>query len=384
MRRTRRELVPARLAALTALRAYGLAWVLVAHFLALAIALFPAAVHLVRPTLAGNLAVDMFFMLSGFVLAYNYGDELARWQCRRTVHFWGMRVARIYPVHVLALATWLAWAAVEAGRGHGSALRILFAPASVLQNLLLLQYAWPGHVINPPSWTLGAEAGGYFGFPLLALGLALLRPRWSPWLVAVTLVAAETAGITLAYTGSGEPNSYGWGWFRLVTGFVAGACYAVGWKRLGARGHGLRGDIVLGAGLAGGLVAVLLTPLRHAVHMPPAGYPFVSLVVVGGAAATGPLGRALCNRVAMYVGERSYSVYMLHYLVVVVATQIARAWHVVGWAAPARAAYLVGWVGLALALGFGAYRAWEYPARIRIRRLVDDATGVRAPLVPVA
>ena len=65
----------------------------------------------------GYLAVDLFFMLSGFVLWYNYADRLRSGGWAATSQFWWRRVARIWPLHAAILTLFVAYALLAVWRG---------------------------------------------------------------------------------------------------------------------------------------------------------------------------------------------------------------------------------------------------------------------------
>ena len=88
---------------LTGLRGIAAFWVLCFHLGAALKAWFPDArvVHIVVSK--GYLGVDLFFALSGFVIAYAYAERLSvgSWNAWHT--FIARRFARIYPVHVFVI-----------------------------------------------------------------------------------------------------------------------------------------------------------------------------------------------------------------------------------------------------------------------------------------
>ncbi|MFN8173110.1 MAG: acyltransferase family protein, partial [Candidatus Nanopelagicales bacterium] len=98
---------------LTGIRFVAAAWVLLYHLQG------PLAqLHLLVPVVSdvlrvGRLGVDLFFALSGFILTHTYLRRLGpRLRGRGAVDFWWLRLARIYPVHVVMLV--IAGAAVVA------------------------------------------------------------------------------------------------------------------------------------------------------------------------------------------------------------------------------------------------------------------------------
>lgn len=81
------------------MRALAALWVVVFHYRELLEAHLPAVRHLRPLTLAGYLGVDLFFVLSGFILAFNYAGRLGdKFTAGGYVRFLQLRIARVYPV----------------------------------------------------------------------------------------------------------------------------------------------------------------------------------------------------------------------------------------------------------------------------------------------
>lgn len=165
---------PADLKALTSLRAFLAVGVVLFHY---QLQIDPALGY--SPIIErSRLAVDAFFMLSGFILAHVYGPSFAdgSFSYRR---FIVARLARLYPLHLFILLTILAMVVVA------KALGVRFDPTTYtvrgfFETLFLVQAWFPEPVgINwsGPSWSLSAEWFAYLIFPLYA-GVALkLRAR---------------------------------------------------------------------------------------------------------------------------------------------------------------------------------------------------------------
>ena len=165
---------PEQLASLTPLRGIAALWVVIFHFCWY----FPA-VHPERYTGAvykGYLAVDMFFVLSGFVITHVYKGGFAHrvtGRCYRD--FLKARVARIYPLHITVLLLFVATATVE--RAASYALKGSFEPIPLLgerslggffANVVMLQGLWARELSwNDPSWSISLEFLAYLLFPLL-------------------------------------------------------------------------------------------------------------------------------------------------------------------------------------------------------------------------
>lgn len=159
---------PVALPALTSLRFFAALHVLLYHFAQGQVAALP---EFVRTFIAsGNTGVTFFFVLSGFILGYNY---LGRMPSSR--EFYWRRFARIYPVYgfalIFALPFFMQELRAEMGwREVGQALAVYFPV-----KFLMLQ-AWFEPMVlkwNGPSWSLSVEALFYLVFP----GLALLAVR---------------------------------------------------------------------------------------------------------------------------------------------------------------------------------------------------------------
>jgi len=119
-----------------------------------------------------------FFLLSGFILAYNYADRPTPLVKR---DFWRARFARLYPIYLLSLAISFVMLADEwHARPHGQ-----FWAGLVLTPLLL--QGWSPALAtfwNTVAWTLSCEAAFYFAFPWL---IRLPWPRQPARLIALLL-----------------------------------------------------------------------------------------------------------------------------------------------------------------------------------------------------
>ncbi len=183
---------------LTACRAFFAAWVFIYHvdlYLNFSAYLGPFA-GLIRH---GYLGVDGFFILSGLILAQVHPELSARVHMKNfnvvakplaftdSLKFWGKRLARIYPVHLVTLL--LLALIMLAGVAHGITPRDpqRFTLASFVQNLLLVHgwgFAQQGDW-NYPSWSVSTEWAGYLLFPVLWYVVS-----YFDWYVALQFVIA--------------------------------------------------------------------------------------------------------------------------------------------------------------------------------------------------
>jgi peptidoglycan/LPS O-acetylase OafA/YrhL len=285
------------LLALTSIRGIAAWWVVLFHLRLLLAAWLPdAAIRLLGQ---GNLAVDLFFILSGFVIALNYGDHLAG-DWRATGDFLFRRFARIYPLHLLILAGFAAYAG--AAILFGSATWHDQNPGYFLASLFLVQnWGFFGALEwNVPAWSISTEAMAYLLFPiLLRLFAAARRPTWR--LAAAVLLLGLAIPAFFAATGTSFPDDVPQtGLFRCLVQFGMGMLLYELYRRL--RGSNLGWPLIGTAAALG---------LAYAV----AGVPVVSLawaaLVLGLA-----LGRdgLLGAPVLVWLGRISYATYLCHYL----------------------------------------------------------------------
>ena len=180
---------------MTPLRGIAALWVVVFHYCWH----FPA-LHPDRYTGAvykGYLAVDLFFMLSGFVISHVYHRVFAQQVTGQHYRdFLKARVARIYPLHLTVLLLFVTTAVAEraAVYAYGGS----FAPIPLVgerslgaffANLLMLQGIWARELSwNDPSWSISLEFLAYLLFPLLFPWLWRAAPAAKTGIAAVLLM----------------------------------------------------------------------------------------------------------------------------------------------------------------------------------------------------
>jgi peptidoglycan/LPS O-acetylase OafA/YrhL len=173
---------------------------------ALAVLVFHVTLIMHR-TFHGYLAVDLFFVLSGFVLMEAYGGMALS----RTTYFGFLknRLARIYPVHVLMLVLLLPLYGINPE----------FSLVGLVDSLLLLQAPWHDLCWNYPSWSISAEWHAYLLFPLLA---PMLRDKSPRILAAVLAVCAGVLALAVATRGDADITNGPGVLLRCLPEFVAG------------------------------------------------------------------------------------------------------------------------------------------------------------------
>lgn len=121
---------------------------------------------------AGYTGVTLFFVLSGFVLAYNY-PHLQPGERRS---FYITRLARIYPLYLVAFFLMLPWWIPGLPPHMGAA---FYFKCFALYLLLFQTWVPPFRaVINAGAWTMPVEAFFYLLFPFVVLWLGKLQRHW--------------------------------------------------------------------------------------------------------------------------------------------------------------------------------------------------------------
>ena len=255
----------------------------------------------------GYLAVDLFFMLSGFVLWYNYADRLRAGGWPATRQFWWRRVTRIWPLHAAILTLFVAYALLAVWRGRDGG-HYPFAQLP-LHYLLIQNWGFTRELAwNDPAWSISTEMAAYVLFPAL-----VMAARWERlgWPVLAALAALLLFALHLLITGAGH-SSLGaeiptLGLRRCLIEFALGNVVCIVWQR--CRLHpataplaALAALAALGTGLAMGAAEASFVPALFA----------AALLAL--AADRGPLARLLSLPRLVYLGEISYSTYLAHYL----------------------------------------------------------------------
>jgi peptidoglycan/LPS O-acetylase OafA/YrhL len=298
------------------------------------------------------LAVDLFFLLSGFVMAHVYGVALAADSAGNWRAFAQARFARLYPLFALALAATIVDVAMFSARPP-----VTFSGESLMLQPFLLQHWWPsGLNWNYPTWSISTEMEAYVMFVLAAR--PLLEGRY-PHLIAVGCIATIVA---LSVARGGNLN--------LFDGTAAlartSAEFAVGVLIFRAHKRGIpllgRWSGVLALAFAG---LGLLTRQDCLVVV---GLACLILYSVG---ATDVFGRILNSRPAILLGNWSYSVYLWHAPVhmAIMGLFAASGVPVMGLNWPLAILLVLATALLVIGLSALTYRHFEKPMRRWILRL---------------
>lgn len=366
--------------ALTGLRIVAALWVVLFHFRPLLWEASPRLKDDLAPLLnAGAQGVDLFFILSGFVLTWNYLDRMGPFfALRPTLHFLWLRLSRVWPVYLVTMhiaALWIIFT-LHVGNVPSPAADKLTAISYVRQLFLVQLWFEPffdGTSFDGPAWSISAEWLAYLLFGGLVLVIfRIARVTRARGLMVLAFVAALPP--TLLLLGSGVFYTP-WSWLpRIVAQFLAGAlaCAAVRRLRLSDRSERMAGfaSVLLTAAVVatlyyfdahpvagmvdpGGLVDVLFMPL-----------------VVTLAIGVGSLPALLSTRLLVYGGQISFSIYMVHEMVHAAWNWCVEQYHLVMPKSVEKLVF-VGLVAVVVLAAMALFHFVEEPARRWMRRMID-------------
>lgn len=306
---------------LTGLRIVAALWVVAFHFHFTPLSGVARVDRLLGPLLTqGALGVDLFFVLSGFVIAHTYLDRLGpRLRVRVAIRFLWARVCRMWPAYLLVLHVFGLWLLARLVFGHDQviafqAVQPVMGVGQWLQQLLLVQL-WDNAYLDGaswigPTWSLSAEWLAYLLFPLLAVGFWRLRRLPAPLLAGTSvLLMTPLAG---PYLLTGSPY-YPFSWLvRVGCGFSAGVLVCLALRRARStdalRRHASTVAVIVPLLVAGGLVVgEWAGPGRG-------GAVILLFPLVVGATALADRGPALLlsRRAPVFGGRMSYCLYLVH------------------------------------------------------------------------
>jgi peptidoglycan/LPS O-acetylase OafA/YrhL len=258
--------------------------------------------------------VDLFFILSGFVLFHVHSGAFVRLDVGRITTFYTQRFFRVYPLNtfVLLLLVPLPFVLPQFVEWH----RLTYAPygaynlrnysvGGFVQSLLLAQ-TWTFVQLgtwNGPAWSLSAEVLGYAVFPFLA---AYICRRTSGFRAGMLAIASLTILVLLLAIGGharNNPNGV-FAVIRMAFCFAAGVCLCRSFQllevsRVSAAILTLVSVAVIGACFWQDRLGLFSV------------FGFAGLIF-GLAYRSGPVDRLLTTGPMMFLGRISFSLYLVH------------------------------------------------------------------------
>jgi peptidoglycan/LPS O-acetylase OafA/YrhL len=279
---------------LSGLRGLGAIWVTLFHVF------FQSKSQLLS---VGYLGVDLFFLLSGFIISHAHRTDFATgYRLSEHWQFLQLRLIRIYPLHVFVLVLFaiFVFAAPQFIEQHRDPERFGLIP--FLSSLFLI-HNWgfgAATVWNGPTWSLSAEWLIYLAFPLISIGVSKIKPKYSLLAALLALLALEVI-LLLAMAPRGDMGRVGL--LRITFEFLAGCFvyrYAV-WDRRKTTAS------LEWIGIAMLLIAIYVPSLHSFAPMS------FALLILAVASNHSKIALILGSRPLLFLGDISFSLYMCHW-----------------------------------------------------------------------
>jgi len=267
------------------------------------------------------LMVDLFFIMSGFIMLHVYGESFSKsLNGKNFGAFIKARFARLYPLHLFTLLVAILLFYVSTTPVDSVSVRVNDLMA-IPTNLLMLHscgfhdiFTW-----NVPSWSISAEWWAYMVFPFLALllsknkrvglfvigflaitlyfSIVYLLPRTNPF-------APE-----IPYLSHDLDVTFDFGYLRGIAGFMMGMLVYIGYQN--KKISSLFSKDIVGLCCILVLLVLMHLGLNDLVYIP-----IFMLVVLCFSTNEGFIAKMCSYKSLQYLGDISYSIYMVHALII--------------------------------------------------------------------
>ena len=256
----------------------------------------------------GSIGVSFFFILSGFILAYNYQDSILKKQ-KTKKSFYIARFARIYPLHILTFIISLKLSPIS------SNIQLWFSQA--IANISLTQAFIPLESFyfsfNWPSWSISDEMFFYMVFPFLILLIPKIKDYGNFVIISIialvpllTLIIPESYHLQIFYINP----------LLRIVDFIIGI-YIYNIYKVISHKTNLKFDLLE----VSAVLIFLIFFVFHKLVPNVARYSFYYWIPMGYLILTfsfqkGRISKFLSKRVFIHLGEISFGFYMFHQLVI--------------------------------------------------------------------
>jgi peptidoglycan/LPS O-acetylase OafA/YrhL len=397
--------------ALTGLRFLAAFSVLLAHGLSATVANNEPPTGVVLWLMqASGFGMTLFFVLSGFVIHYNYARLVTVGRLRGVAAFFWARFARLYPLFLLMMLVYVLVSQrhVAYWTGRPEDINAIF---QALPYFLLSIQSWIYKLIDggalidairggsPPTWSISTEWFFYLAYPLVAWFILRARTPAIILLVVGIWCLLWTSFSTGLYDRTPKIDAWAVGHFGPIAGmqnhedsFVRWLLYVSPFLRIGEfvlgaitaqlyialqRHDVTRRENTLGGAMfwAAALSVLLVTYLEYSPDVPMTIFrkmnmnfalaPSAALLVFCAARYQSAASRLLTSRPAIALGEASYSIYLVHSIVLISAVKLTG--NVVHGTAY-NVLKLVVLMAIVVAVSLLLYTYYEAPARQWLRR----------------
>lgn len=277
------------------------------------------------------LFVDLFFVLSGIVMTLSYAQsEFSHFSLR---DFLARRVARLYPLHLFMLLVMLLFRFLRVGLVAAglvvavpAAFEVNNAYSFVLNLFMLHSLGFIDYLSwNGPSWSISVEFYTYIVFGLVMLLAVRTAAAWVLGAAAALLVLVGMIFITVVLGKRSLELQWDFGLVRCVVGFFLGVLTAQVCLRIGQSDRRSLYGLLQIFACAASVILVSVVGVWPEISF---AAPFIFALLLGSLLAfpkAAPLPRLLESAPLVWLGRRSYSVYMVHAFVILLAEYFVRA-----------------------------------------------------------
>jgi peptidoglycan/LPS O-acetylase OafA/YrhL len=381
-----------RLEPLTGLRGVAACSVLISHAVDTSFNYGGVSIFHLEAERLAYFGMSLFFVLSGFVIEYNYADSFAVGPLgAATYRFFVARFARLYPLYLLSIICVFAYIPHP------------YFTRWVTLSYLTLTQSWFNMEIAtfPPDWSISTEWFFYFAFIPLTMVLSGLR---HPRAALVIFCATATVGLMVVFhfwIGSLVQFTNLWFWhdehvsagavgwiyyfcpgvrlFEFIAGVLAAKCYRMR-KSGGPAPIFARVIMLLALVWCGAVIDVnwiTAKPIMDSLMRNFIFAPALALLMLNLCQYESLLSRLLASRPAVFLGEISYSIYIWSFSALTLMVPYYQAPEASVLAYANSIVKMAAIFTLTIVFAYGSYALIEVPSRRKIRKLLAGGVPSR-------